>query len=165
MGADGGPLFDAEHAAFMQSGISLHMAACGAELAPSVARALGCRIAPQRTSVRLLVSRAQGAALLAHVGENGRLAAVFSEPSSHRTVQLKATDATVEAAGADDIAAVARYRDAFVAHLETSGYNPALIRAFLACPDSDLCAIRFTPCAAFSQTPGAGAGEALRMAP
>lgn len=165
MGTDAGPLFDAEHAAFMQGGISLNMAACGADLAPSVARALGCRIAPERTTVRLLVSRAQAAAVLAHVGENGKLAAVFSEPSSHRTVQLKATDAAVEAAGADDIAAVARYRDDFVAHLETRGYNPALIRAFLSCPDSDLCAIHFTPCAAFSQTPGAGAGQALRMAP
>lgn len=165
MGTDGGPLFDAEHAAFMQGGISLNMAACGADLAPSVARALGCRIAPERTTVRLLVSRAQAAAVLAHVGENGKLAAVFSDPSSHRTVQLKATDAAVEATGADDVAAVMRYRNTFVAHLETRGYNPALIRAFLSCPDSDLCAIRFTPCAAFSQTPGAGAGQALRMAP
>lgn len=165
MDADATPLFDAELAAFMQGGISLNFGGCGADLAPSVARAFGCRIDPGRTSVRLLVSQAQAACVLGHVRANGKLAAVFSEPATHRTVQLKAVDAVVEAAGADDVAAVARYRDAFVAHLEPLGFPPAAIRALLACPDSDLCAIRFTPTEAFSQTPGAGAGQALRMTP
>jgi hypothetical protein len=158
-------LFDAELAEFMQRGISLNLAGCGADLAPSIARAVGCRIDPGRTSVRLLVSQAQAACVLADVRDNGKLAVVFSEPATHRTVQLKAVDAVVEAAGADDIATVARYRDAFVAHVEPLGHPAPAIRALLACPDSDLCAIRFTPTAAFSQTPGAGAGQALRMTP
>jgi hypothetical protein len=165
MDADATPLFDADLAAFMQRGISLNLAGCGADLAPSVARAIGCRIDPGRTSVRLLVSQAQAACVLAHVRANGKLAAVFSESASHRTVQLKAVDAVVEAAGADDIAAVARYRDAFVAHVEPLGHPAPTIRALLACPDSDLCAIVFTPTEAYTQTPGAGAGQALRMTP
>lgn len=165
MSADATPLFDAELAAFMQRGISLNLAGCGADLAPSVARAVGCRIDAGRTSVRLLVSQVQAACVLAHVRANGKLAAVFSEPATHRTVQLKAVDAVVEAAGADDLAAVARYRDAFVAHLEPLGFPPAIMGAMLACPDGDLCAIRFTPAEAFSQTPGSGAGQALRMTP
>jgi hypothetical protein len=32
----------------------------------------------------------------------------------------------------------------------------------LACPDSDIVALCFAPCAAFSQTPGADAGQALK---
>lgn len=166
MDAEASPLFDAELAAFMQGGISLNVAACGIDLAPSVARALGCRIAPGRTSVRLLLSAGQAARVLAHVSQTGKLAAVFSEPSTHRTVQLKGADAVVEAAVAGDIEAVARYRRAFISHLVTTrGYAPELIGAFLACPDSDICAIRFTPAAAYSQTPGADAGQALRMTP
>lgn len=165
MPTDAGPLFDAEHSKFMQGGISINVAGCGADLAPSVARALGCLISPQRTSVRLLVSRVQAAAVLEHVRQSGKLAAVFSEPATHRTIQLKGEDAVVEPAAPDDIGAVARYRAAFVDHLETAGFNPALIYAFLACPDSDLCSIRFTPGTAFSQTPGAAAGQALRMTP
>jgi hypothetical protein len=165
MGADATPLFDAELAAFMQRGISLNLAGCGADLAPSVARAVGCRIDAGRTGVRLLVSQAQAACVLAHVRANGKLAVVFSEPATHRTVQLKAVDAVVEAAGADDVETVTRYRDAFVAHVELLGHAPAQIRALLACPDSDLCAICFTPSAAFSQTPGAGAGQALSLTP
>ena len=165
MPTDTGPLFDAEHAAFMQGGISMNVAGCGANLAPSVARALGCLISPQRTSVRLLVSRGQAAAVLEHVRQSGKLAAVFSEPATHRTIQLKGEDAVVEPAAPDDIDTVVRYRAAFVAHLETVGYKPALIYAFLACPASDLCAIGFTPSTAFSQTPGAAAGQSLRMTP
>jgi hypothetical protein len=159
------PLFDAELAAFMQGGISLNVGGCGSDLAPSVARAVGCRISPERTSVRMLLAASQAAALLGHVRETGKFAVVFSEPATHRTVQLKGADAVVDAAGADDIAAAARYRDAFAAHLDPLGHPPALIHALLHCPDSDLCVVRFTPGAAFSQTPGAGAGQALGAAP
>ena len=41
MDVEASPLFDAELAAFMQGGISLNVAACGIDLAPSVARAVG----------------------------------------------------------------------------------------------------------------------------
>jgi hypothetical protein len=156
------PLFDAELAAFMQGGISLNIGACGADLRPSVARAVGCRIAQDRRTVRILVSQVQAAPVLEHVRATGALAAVFSEPATHRTVQLKGVDASVEPAGAADLGAAATYRQAFIDHLEPLGYAPALIGALLACPDADLVAVRFTPMAAFSQTPGPDAGRALR---
>jgi hypothetical protein len=165
MDVEASPLFDAGLAAFMQGGISLNVGACGIDLAPSVARAVGCRISPGRTSVRLLLAASQAAAVLGHVRETGKFAVVFSEPATHRTVQLKGGDAVVDAACADDIAAAARYRDAFACHLDPLGHPPAMVRALLHCPDSDLCAVHFTPSAAFSQTPGAGAGQALGTAP
>jgi len=156
------PLFDADQAAFMQRGISLNLGSCGPGLQPSVARAVGCRISADRRTVRMLVSATQAAALIADVGQGGALAAVFSEPSTHRTLQLKGHDPVVETATAGDLAAVARYRDGFVEELRPLGYPPALILALLACPDSDIVALCFTPCAAFSQTPGPDAGCALR---
>ena len=156
------PLIDTELAAFMQRGISLNVGSCGLDLLPSVARATGCRVSADRLTVRMLVSRHQAAAVIAHVETGAALAAVFSEPSTHRTVQFKAHHARVESAGAEDIAAVARYRDGFVEELRPLGYAPELIRSFLACPDADIVALRFTPCAAFSQTPGADAGHALQ---
>lgn len=156
------PLIDTELAAFMQRGISLNLGSCGPDLLPSVARAIGCRISADRATVRMLVSKRQGAALIADVETGAALAAVFSEPSTHRTVQFKAHHARVEPASAQDIAAVARYRDGFVEELRPLGYAPELIRSFLACPDADIVALRFTPYAAFSQTPGAGAGHALQ---
>ncbi|MDB5908276.1 MAG: hypothetical protein JWP34_2390 [Massilia sp.] len=38
MPTDAVPLFDAEHAEFMQGGISMNAAACGADLTPSVGK-------------------------------------------------------------------------------------------------------------------------------
>jgi hypothetical protein len=154
-------LFDAELAAFMQGGISLNIGSCGADLRPSVARAVGCRIAQDRRTVRILVSKVQAAPVLGHVRAAGALAAVFSEPATLRTVQLKGVDASVEPASAEDLAIAAAYRQAFISHLEPLGYAPALIGALLACPDADIVAVRFTPSAAFSQTPGPDAGRAL----
>jgi hypothetical protein len=156
------PLFDAEHADLMQRGTSLTVAACGHDLRPSVARATGCRVAPDRRNVRVLISARQAAQVLAHVRETGALAAVFSVPSTYITLQLKGTDATVEAATTEDLEAVARYVEAFVAELDPLGYAPELIRTMLTCPKEDIVALSFTPAAAFTQTPGPGAGGKLK---
>jgi hypothetical protein len=156
-------LRDPELAAFLrQDGLSVTAGSCGADLRPSVIRALGCAFAVDDT-VRIFVSQDQAAPLLAHVRETGRLAAVFSRPSTHRTVQLKGADARVEPVTDADLAIVARYRDQLVAELEPIGLAPALIRALLACPHQDVVAIRFTPNEAYSQTPGPDAGRALQV--
>lgn len=156
------PVIDAELAAFMQLGVSLTVGSCDAANRPSIARAAGCSVQAGGRTVRVFISRVQAAALLAHVNETGRLAAVFSQPSTHRTLQIKGVDACVEPADADDLRMAARYRDAFVAELAQVGYSPALIRTLLACPDQDLVALRFTPVEAFSQTPGPNAGRSLQ---
>lgn len=159
------PLFDCDHAAFMQGGISLHAASCGEDHLPSAARALGCRISDDRLNVRILVSAKQATQLLEDVHRSGAMAVVFSKPSTHRTLQLKGRDAARCEADADDLLAVARYRDAFIAETSALGHPAHLIGAMLDCPDEDIVAIRFTPDAAFSQTPGPQAGQALKAQP
>lgn len=146
-----------EHAAFMQGGVSINAAASGPDLAPSIARAIGCRVAPDFASVRVLVSQVQAAELIAHLREGSGLAVVFSQPSTHLTLQFKSARASVDVATEADIAAVARYRNAFVDELRPLGYPPALIRSFMACPDCDLAALVFAPNVVFNQTPGATA--------
>jgi hypothetical protein len=150
-----------EHAAFMQGGVSINAGAAGADLTPSIARALGCRVAPDFATVRVLVSQQQAAELIAHLRDGSGLAVVFSQPSTHLTLQFKAARASVDNVTEADIAAVARYRQAFVDELRPLGYPPALIRAFMACPDAELAALVFAPNAVFNQTPGAQAGEAV----
>lgn len=157
-------LIDAELAAFMESGTSLNLASCNRALVPSVARAIGCRVTEGGRVVRLLVSQQHAAKVLDHIGETGRVAMVASRPSTHRTVQLKADTARIEHACEADLAAVRRYLDSFPAELAPMHYEPGMIRAFLTCPDADVRAVVFTPCAAFSQTPGSGAGRELKGA-
>lgn len=162
---DSQPIIDADLAQFMQRGISLNIGSSGPDLRPSVARALGCVVSDDRRSVRMLVSATQSASVIEHVRGTQRLAAVFSEPPTHRTYQLKGSDAQVQRATDADLAVVRRYRHAFVRELEQMGYPPKLIYGFLHCPDTDIVAIAFTPTAGFSQTPRPKAGQALGAQP
>ena len=155
------PVIDADHAAFIVRGVSISVASCGADSQPSLVRALGCRVSDDRRSLTVMVSASQAGVLLDHVRQTGALAAVFSEPPTHRTIQLKAGNAIIGAPTQADLDCVARYRDSFVDTLQQMGYPPALIQTFLACPDDDIAALTFTPNAAFSQTPGPNAGQAL----
>lgn len=158
------PLLDDELAAFMQQdGISLTLGSCGADLRPSVGRGAGCRVAADRFTVELFVSSVQLAPVLAHVRETGRIAAVFSSPATHRTLQLKGRDARIAPCPPEDRAIVARYRDAFASALEPLGYPGALIRTLLAFPDEDIAVLSFTPLEAYSATPGPNAGRALQV--
>lgn len=155
------PLIDSSHAGFITGGVAISLSSCGADLMPSMARALGCRVSNDRHLVTLLVSKKQAEELLRHVRERGVLAAAFSEPSTHRTIQLKGNDATCASASAADLQLATRYRSLYGHELAQQGFAPELIDALLACPATELASISFSPAAAFAQTPGPNAGQAL----
>lgn len=155
------PLIDAELAAFLQSGISMHIGSARAGV-PQLTRAAGCRVAPDRRRVSLFVVPAQSIAVLDDVAANGVVAAVFTKPRSHRTVQLKGGDARIGSASPQDEELVRRQVEAFRAELASIGF-PERLGATLALGGAGtLLAITFTPAAAFVQTPGPGAGHALK---
>ena len=158
---DSRALIDADHAAFIQRGISIDISSCGHDRLPVSARAIGCCVSDDHRTLTILVSERQAEAVVAGVRQRGVLAVSFSEPSTHRTVQLKGSDAVVASASSADLAHAARYRGNYTRELGLLGYNPDLIFALLSCPDDDVVAISFTPNAAFSQTPGPNAGQAL----
>lgn len=155
------PKIDAEQVAFMRSGVSISVGSCGPGNRPSVTRGIGCRVSEDRRRVTVFVSASQAETLLADIRGNGAIAVVFSLPSTHRTIQLKGKDTMVEPLLAGDLPIVEAYRDAFVEVLENFGYDPRLIRTFLACAPDDIVGLCFTPNAAFTQTPGPNAGEPL----
>lgn len=156
------PLIDLQHAAFLQSGISLCIGACDNRHVPTLARATGCRISADRRRVTMFVSATQAAPVLRCIRENGAITAVFSRPSTHKTVQLKGKDAVVGGLEAGDMERIEHYRGSFARELEPMGFDEMLIRTLLAAPPADLVAITFTPVEAYSQTPGPNAGEPLR---
>ena len=158
------PLIDAEHAAFMQGGVSVSVGGCNADKLPSLTRALGCRVSADRVQVTVFVAAGHAGVLLDDLRANGAIAVVFSQPSTHRTVQLKGKDAQVRLLRPGELQLVDAYRNSFVAELKSLYYDPQLVRAFLSCPSEDIVALEFTPCAAFSQTPGPHAGEPLKGA-
>jgi len=159
---DAAPLIDEELAAFLQSGIAMHAASVGPGNVSHLARAAGCRIAPDRRTVVLYLAQSQGSEVLEQIRANGAIAVVFTKPTSHRTVQLKATDARVVAPRAEDLADIDRQVGAFDAELSSIGFPKRFGWVLAGGSPSGLAAIAFTPTGAFLQTPGPSAGSALR---
>ena len=88
-------ILDAELAAFLESGVSIHAASRDAGCVAHLSRAIGCRVDADRRRVTLFLLASQSGAILADFRANGAIAAVFSLPTSHRTVQLKGRDAAL----------------------------------------------------------------------
>jgi len=146
-------------ARFITSHISIHVAACPEGGVATLARGLGCRIdAAEPERVRVLLARPQALPLLDAVLANGRIAVVLNEPESHRTVQLKGTDARIDASDAADQSVLAPYRSAMAQRLRIFDTPEPFVHALLACPPDELVTLSFTPEAVFGQTPGPRAG-------
>lgn len=153
-------LIDAELARFLEGAVSIIVASRDAANQPQLVRAHGCRVARDRRRLRLFLAEAQAAALLEDVRQNRRVAVVFTEPSTHRSLQIKGEGASIRRLRADEAECMEAYRDAMVAQLGTIGISEALTRALLA-PVGPSVALELVPAQAFVQTPGPDAGRPL----
>jgi hypothetical protein len=154
-------LLDAAHAAFMQQGVGIVAASRDAALTPTVVRATGCRVSSNLRRVTLFVWAPWAGELLGSVRATGTLACVFCEVPSHRTIQIKATDASVTEMTRQDPRRIERYRHAFAEALASLGYQRSLAYGLVGGDPSECVGIAFTPGALFGQTPGPNAGEPL----
>jgi hypothetical protein len=155
---------DAANAHFIQGGVSIIVSSRDAANQPNLVRALGCRVARDLKRVTIVVASTQAESLLADIRNNARIAVVFTHPSTHRSLQLKGSDAAVVRTLVSDKDLVAAYCDAMVVELEKMGVSEAHTRVMLTHKAEDLVAIAFTPSSAFVQTPGPDAGAPLRQA-
>lgn len=155
-------LLDEADAAFIEGGVSINACSRDRENAPAVCRAVGCRVSHDRTSVVLLIPKSRAPEFLDAVRFSGQVAVVFTQPSTHRTIQIKGTNAEVLPARKSDASLSDRYADATVAEICRLGYAENLIRALMSCPPEDIVNVAFTPSEAFLQTPGPRAGEPLK---
>ncbi len=152
---------DPELADFLYEGVTVHAASRDAGNVANLSRALGCRFSHDMKRLTVFVLASHSGAMLADYRANGHIAVVISKPSSHRTIQLKGTDAAVVPMREDDHVLIARQRDAFIKELTDLGYRAALPKTLLSGARGDVVAVGFTICAAFSQTPGPAAGTPL----
>lgn len=155
------PLLKPEHIAMIDKGVSTIVSSRNAALRPSLMRAMGARISPDGTEITVFVARGQGRQLLQDIAATGQIAVVFSEPLSHRTVQVKARTAELRAAGEEDLPVLRRYLASMEYELGLVRCDPIFVRTILAFRLEDLVAVRFHPNEAFDQTPGPKAGSAL----
>lgn len=158
------PLLSPEHIAMIDKGVSAIVASRNAAQRPSLMRAVGAGIAADGSELTVYVSRNQSRQLLQDVAATGHVAVVFSEPLSHRTVQVKARRAELRAATDSDRPLLSRYLRSMEHEVGCVGYDAVFVRAMLAFDLDDVVAIRFTPTEAYDQTPGPKAGSALPAA-
>lgn len=155
------PLLDEANAAFIRRRVSINVAARNAHNRPAVARSCGCSVSPDRRRVTVFLSVASAEKVLENLRDTGAIAVVFSQPSTHRTLQLKGTDARVAPALEADRETIEAYGASFVEELTGLGYDERFARLVVPPPDDRLMAVSFTPVAAFDQTPGRNAGKPL----
>lgn len=155
------PLLSEARAAFLEAGVSVNVASRGADLTPLLGRASGCRASPDRRQVTVYLSAHKFPALVEALAATGAIAVVISQPSTHLTLQLKGRDARMLPLAAADGRHLAAFRRAFIADLTAIGYAADFADAVVPPDDESLVAVRFTPTAAFDQTPGQNAGNPL----
>jgi hypothetical protein len=158
------PLLSPEHIAMIDKGVSAIVASRNAAHRPSLMRAVGASIAPDGSELTVYVARSRSRQLLQDVAATGQIAVVFSEPRSHRTVQVKAHEVELRSAVDSDAPVLQRYLRSMEHEIGNVGLSAAFVQAMLGCRLDDLVAIRLRPSEAYDQTPGPKAGSALPAA-
>lgn len=156
------PILDTETSAFIQHHVSINLAAANADNRPAVTRVYGCRVAPDRGSVTLFIPGVYNQSLLDNIRAARTIAVVFSRPGTHKTIQLKGTDAKITAIEESDWPLIKDYCTSLVEELLNLGYPDAFSKSMVLPLEKLDTAIRFTPLTAFSQTPGPEAGRKLQ---
>jgi hypothetical protein len=155
-------VLDAEHARFIaEVAVSTALSSRDATNRPSIAKAAACRVAADRMRITLLVDQQLAADVVRDLRAGHPVAAVFSEPATHRTLQVKALRAEVIAVTPADREQARQHLEVTITHLVALGYEEAGIRTYFAHQPEQLVAVTFVPTAAFEQTPGPGAGRPL----
>lgn len=157
-------LLNEDDAAFLQSGLSISIASRDANNMPSVAKALACRVSPDRRRVTVYVSTTKAAQVLRDIEASGVLAAIFTRPSTHRALQPKGRDPVIEPIKPEEAADVEADVEGFVADIVSIGYTKEEGHAYVGDGQGETIAVRFTPTAGFVQTPGPKAGARLEPA-
>lgn len=124
------PLLDEEHARFiLLPGISMTASSRGAGNRAELGRVHGVRVAEDRRRVTVLLPGEQYPDLVDALRASRAVAVVFSQPSTHRTIQLKGVDAEVEAPAAADRELAQRCTEGFAAELAALRYDENVVRA------------------------------------
>ncbi|WP_374486447.1 hypothetical protein [Zoogloea sp.] len=152
-------MLDSDTQAFLQTGVSISLAACNAARLACMSRGMGCKVLDGGSRMAVFVKRSQSPELLDNVAVTGKVACVFSLPSSNRTLQLKGADAVMQPFDPADMAIVEHHIDEFVREVVPLGMAEVVVRTVFSCTADDLVTVVFSASAVFSQTPGPKAGE------
>lgn len=155
------PPTSASVARFLASGLSITVSGRNDRLVPSIAKAAGCQVSADGRELSVLLFAEMAGPVCHDIAENRLVAVCFCRPSSNETMQFKGRDARSARATPLEVAAARRCVDLLIDDLTSLGFGRAMLDNYFWRGRADLLAIRFSPDAAFLQTPGPQAGTAL----
>ena len=154
-------VLDPAQALFLAGPVAINAASRSPALVPSVARAYGCRVGADRRTVTLFLAEARAGAMLRDLEEGGPIAAIFSRPKTHVSLQLKGERAEILPVTAADRQLMLAYSATFATEIMALGYAADFAQAMVRGCGEAAVGVRFIVGTAFEQTPGPRAGERL----
>jgi len=149
----------------LQQGVTLRVGSSTPEGQPELSFGHGIWSLPDGR-LEVLVRSLQGAELLAAVRATGRVAVSAGLPSNFRVLHVKGVDAEVLPAHAGQQDRFTQCFEAWMRQIELFGSQRSQVLAIFGDLSlSRLSCVRFTPLAAWDQTPGPGAGQAIDLIP
>jgi hypothetical protein len=149
----------------LAAGVTLRVGASTPEGQPELHFAHGMWALPDGR-LEVLVRSLQGAELLAAIRATGRVAVSAGRPSTTQVLHVKGLDAEVLPAYAEQADKLADCFEAWLRQIEAFGADRRQVYAVLGDLTLDkLSCVRFTPLAAWDQTPGPGAGQPIDLMP
>lgn len=142
---------------FLEGGMAVQVGTANHAGVPQVANAWGPRINPDG-SISLFLDSASAASTMANLASNGRIAVIFADPITYRSIQFKGKWLSAAAPTDLERAWVQRHRELFTSATVLVGDNPEAMRNRWW---QEVTRIDFEVQTAYDQTPGPNAGMPL----
>ncbi|MGE5596699.1 MAG: pyridoxamine 5'-phosphate oxidase family protein [Hyphomicrobiales bacterium] len=152
-------LVDQQLKAFLESGIATEVATVDGAGRPHHTPGWGPRICDGGAVLQLFLEDPRATQALSDIAETGRLAVVFADPVTYRSIQLKGYASVAGAALPGDTRWIERHRNAFLACIAMIGDPPSALRNMWMDTTYTRVDVRIEQ--AFDQTPGRRAGVPL----
>jgi len=123
-------------------------------------RGFACRI-DETGTIRILLRRTGHGAFLDALRAGAPIAATFTDPTRHRSIQFKGRSAREAPATVADGMALAVQSREFRDRMVGIKYTETMSNGYCFADAEDIVAVEFVPDQAFVQTPGPSAGTAL----
>ena len=148
-----------ELASVLESGISVLVGTRDARLRPDCLRAAGVRASAADGTLTVFVPLVTGERALANLAENGRIAITVARAVDHRSLQVKGQVLEIRPATAGERREIERYLERLAVDWGYAGIPRATTQAMNFWPAAT---VTMRAEALFEQTPGPGAGFAMR---
>jgi hypothetical protein len=148
-----------ELAAFVESGVAIHIAAASASLEPSGARVAAVAVDADGTHITAYLPEVASARVIADLQANRQAALCFGRPTDDRACQIKGEFVEARPASAGERKEVDRQWQGFLDNVGQIGFPAKITEGWTRWP---AIAVRLRVTALFSQTPGPGAGAPMQ---